>query len=197
MHSRQSVENVSVSWRVPVGLFALGGSGTWEERLLVNTWVSRLLKGENVDVVVLVLLDDSRSVLVGVERVHKDEGDVDVVFRVEVLGFSVFHESLRRLLAPEIGGTPFLLFPPMGTRLLRKDCSAHLDLPNGKIKESHVVSDLDDGFGTDTTHRGTETTVQLEDGKLVEDGRVDVGEDLVSADLLRLGRLNSLPVAKD
>jgi hypothetical protein len=73
--------------------------------------------------------------------------------------------------------------------------STHLDLPDGEIKESHVVSDLDDGLWTDTTHRGTETTVELENGKLVEDRRVDIGEDLVSTDLLRLGGLNSLPVA--
>lgn len=44
-----------------------------------------MVKGEDVDVVVLVLLDDSGSVLVGVERVHEDEWDVDVVLGVEVL----------------------------------------------------------------------------------------------------------------
>jgi hypothetical protein len=36
--------------------------------------------------VVLVFLDDSGSVLVGVERVHEDEWDVDTVGLVEVLG---------------------------------------------------------------------------------------------------------------
>ena len=73
--------------------------------------------------------------------------------------------------------------------------SAHLDLSNGQVQEGHVVSDLDDGLGTDTTHGGTETTVELEDGKLVEDGGVDVLENLVLADLLRLGGLDTLPVA--
>ena len=81
----QGVEDVSVAWRVPVGLLALGRGGAWEERLLVDSRVSRLLEGEDVDVVVLVLLDDPRSVLVGVERVHEDERHVDVVLGVEVL----------------------------------------------------------------------------------------------------------------
>jgi len=42
---------------------------------------SRRKRGTNqdVDVVVLVLLDDSTGVLVGVERVHEDEGDVALV----------------------------------------------------------------------------------------------------------------------
>jgi len=75
-----------VSWRVPVGLLALGRGGAGEERLLVHSRVSRLLEGEDVDVVVLVLLDNSRRVLVGVERVHEDERHVDVVLGVEVLG---------------------------------------------------------------------------------------------------------------
>lgn len=34
---------------------------------------------------VLVLLDDAGGVLVGVERVHENERDIDVVLRVEVL----------------------------------------------------------------------------------------------------------------
>ena len=84
-HSRQGVKDVSVTWWVPVGLFRVGLSGTWEERLLVDSWVSGLLKGEDVDVVVLVFLNDSGSVFVGVERVHEDERNVNVVFGVEVL----------------------------------------------------------------------------------------------------------------
>jgi len=71
----------------------------------------------------------------------------------------------------------------------------HLDLPDREIKESHVVSDLNDRLGANTTHGGTETTVELEDGKLVEDVGVNVGEDFVRADLFRLGGLDTLPVA--
>lgn len=71
---------------------------------------------------------------------------------------------------------------------------AHLDLPDTEIQEGHAVPDLNDGLGTDTAHRGTETTVQLQDGKLVEDCRVDRGEDVVGSDLLGLGSLDFVPV---
>ena len=74
-----------MSWWVPSSLVGILGFWDGEKRLLVDSGVSRLVKGEDVDVVVLVLLDDSGSVLVGVERVHEDEWDVDVVLGVEVL----------------------------------------------------------------------------------------------------------------
>jgi hypothetical protein len=50
---------------------------------------------------------------------------------------------------------------------------AHLNLPDTKVEEGHALSDLDNGFRSDTSHGGTKTSVQLEDGKLVEDGGVD------------------------
>ena len=59
--------------------------GNGEERLLVNSGVSRLVESQDVDVVVLVFLDNSSSVIIGVERVHEDERDIDTVSRVEVL----------------------------------------------------------------------------------------------------------------
>jgi len=62
--------------------------GNGEKRLLVNSGVSRLVESQDVDVVVLVFLDNSGSVIIGVERVHEDERDIDTVSRVEVL----FHQ---------------------------------------------------------------------------------------------------------
>lgn len=59
--------------------------GNGEKRLLVNSGVSRLVESQDVDVVVLVFLDNSSSVIIGVERVHEDERDIDTVSRVEVL----------------------------------------------------------------------------------------------------------------
>ena len=76
----------------------------------------------------LVLLDDGLGVLVGVEGVHEDEGDVDVVGAVEVL-----------------------------------------DLADREVEEGHAVADLDDGLGTDATHGGTETTVELDNSQLVQE----------------------------
>lgn len=74
-----------MSWWVPSSLVRVLRLGNGKEGLLVNSRVSGLIKGEDVDVVVLVFLDDSCSVLVGVERVHEDEWDIDIVLGVEVL----------------------------------------------------------------------------------------------------------------
>jgi hypothetical protein len=85
-----------VSWRVPSCLVGIGRLGNGEKRLLVNSGVSRLVKSQDVDVVVLVFLDNSSSVIIGVERVHEDEWDIDTVSRVEVL-FCQFPSSSLNL----------------------------------------------------------------------------------------------------
>lgn len=158
-HSRKSVEDISVSGRVPVCFCALGFFRTRQEGLLVYSGIPRLLKSENVDVMVLVFLDDPCGIFVGVERVHQDERDVDVVFRVEVLNVSPnFHSSTQASSASRLG-----------------ESLAHLDLSDGEIKESHIVSNFNDRLWTHTTHSRTQSTVQLEHGQLVQDGRVDVG----------------------
>lgn len=149
----EGVKDVTVSGRVPVRLVRVGVLGDGEERLLVDTGVAGLVEGEDGDVVVLVLLDDALGVLVGVERVHEDEGNVDVVLLVEVL-----------------------------------------NLTDREVEEGHALTNLNDRLGADTAHGGAETTVELEDSELVKDRRVDIGEDLVGADLLGVGGLNLVPV---
>ena len=149
------VEQVAVTGRVPEVLVVGSRAGAREERLLVDTRVSGLVEGEDLDVVVGVLLDDAGSVVVGVERVHEDKGDVDVVRAVEML-----------------------------------------DLTNRKIEEGHALTDLDDRLGTGAAHGGTEATVELEDGELVEDGRVGgLAELVVRGDLLGRWGLNLVPDA--
>jgi hypothetical protein len=71
----------------------------------------------------------------------------------------------------------------------------HLNLPNGQVEEGHAVPDLDDGLGSDTAHCGTETTVELEHGQLVKNGRVNIVEDLVGLDLLWLRSSDLVPLA--
>ena len=83
--SRQGVKNVTMSWWVPVGFVTCRFRGAWKQRLFVDPGVSRLVESENVDIVVLVFVDDPRCVVIGVERIHENEGDIDVVLRVEVL----------------------------------------------------------------------------------------------------------------
>jgi hypothetical protein len=70
----------------------------------------------------------------------------------------------------------------------------YLNLPDTEVEEGHTLPDFNDGFGTDTTHGGTETTVKLQNSKLVENRGVNRGEDLVRSNLLRLGGLDLLPV---
>jgi hypothetical protein len=81
----EGVEDVTVAGRVPLRLIRGGTTGDGEERVLVDTGVSGLVEGEDLDVVVGILLDDALGVLVGVERVHENERHVDLVFLIEVL----------------------------------------------------------------------------------------------------------------
>jgi hypothetical protein len=70
-------------------------------------------------------------------------------------------------------------------------------LSHGKVEEGHAITDLDHGLGANTTHGSTETTVQLQNSKLVEelDG-FGVGEILVVDDLALGRRGNAVPVAR-
>lgn len=74
-----------MSGGVPLGDGRVEGLGDRQQRVLVDSGVSGLVEGENVHVVALVLLDDGSGIVVGVERVHQEEGNVDVVCAVEVL----------------------------------------------------------------------------------------------------------------
>lgn len=102
----------------------------------------------------LILLDDGSGVVVGVEGVHEDERDVDVISAVEVL-----------------------------------------NLTDGEIEERHAITDLNDGLGTNASHGGTKTTVQLENSKLVKEvDRLGVGEILVVDNLALSRGGNTVPV---
>lgn len=79
------IVKVSVSRRVPEALVAGGASRAGEERLLADAWISGLVECKNLDVVVCVFLNDPSGVVVGIEGIHEDEWDVDVVSGVEVL----------------------------------------------------------------------------------------------------------------
>ena len=38
-----------------------------------------MVERENVDIVVLVFVDDPRRIVIGIERVHEDKGNIDIV----------------------------------------------------------------------------------------------------------------------
>lgn len=83
-----SIEKIAVTGRIPEVLVVSSRARAGEERLLVDTRIARLVESEDLDIVVGVLLDDTGSVIVRVERVHEDKGDVDVVRAVEVLNLT-------------------------------------------------------------------------------------------------------------
>lgn len=148
------LKQISVTGRVPGVNSVVEALGHGQVGVLEDSGEPRLVEGLDVDLVSLVLLDDGLGVLVGVERVHEDEGHVHVVLSVKVL-----------------------------------------DLSHGKIEERLAVSDLDDGLGADAAHGGSETTVELEHGELVEElGANILVNVLVVNDLLGLRGLDSVPV---
>lgn len=150
----ERLEDVSVAGRVPVLQGSVVALGSGQQRVLDNTGVARLVEGDDVDVVALVLLDDRLGVLVGVEGVHENKGNVDVEGTVEVL-----------------------------------------DLAHRQVEERHALTDLNDGLGTNATHRGSQTTVELDDRQLVQElNRRLAAQIAVVDDLSGLGRGNAIPV---
>ena len=102
----------------------------------------------------LILLDDVLGVIVCVERVHENEGNVNIICAVEVL-----------------------------------------DLSDSEIEEGHAVTDFDNGFWTNATHGGTETTIELEDGKLAQEiDCLGVREIAIVNNLANGWWCNALPV---
>jgi hypothetical protein len=73
---------------------------------------------------------------------------------------------------------------------------AHLDLPHAEVEEGHAFADLDDTLGSDAAHGGAETTVELQNGELVEDCRIlALGQVVVRHDLTLGGRVDTVPLA--
>lgn len=82
---QQGVVKISVTRRVPVLLVIVGTMGAREECLLEDSRVPRLVEGGDAKLLVGILLDDSERILVGVERSHENEGNIDLVGGVQML----------------------------------------------------------------------------------------------------------------
>lgn len=76
---------VTVTRRVPLLDGRAGRTRDGKKRFLVDTGMAALVEGGDADVVGSVLLNDATGLLVGIERVHEDEGHVHVMLLVEVL----------------------------------------------------------------------------------------------------------------
>lgn len=69
-------------------------------------------------------------------------------------------------------------------------------MTNGEIQKGHTLANLDNTLGSNTSHRRSKSSIELEYGELVEEGRVlALGEVAVGNNLLWCGRLNLGPVA--
>jgi hypothetical protein len=79
------IVQITVTGRVPVLLVVIGAFGAREKGFLVDTRVTRLVESGDADLLVGVFFDDTEGIVMGVERSHEDEGDIDTVGSVEVL----------------------------------------------------------------------------------------------------------------
>jgi hypothetical protein len=161
------------------------------EELLENTRVVQRL--ENITVTRGVPLVDGRFVVLGngKERVLVDSGvpglvegeDVDIVALVLLNNGSSVVVCVERVHEDE--------------RDVDVVCAVEvLDLSNGKVEEGHAITNLDNRLGANATHRGSQTTVELENSELVEElDRLGVGKVLVVDDLALGGRSNAIPIS--
>src|SRR6266446_1087622 len=146
----QRIVQVPVARRIPVFLVIVSFFWTGKQGLFEDAWIPRLIEGGDSELLICVLLNDSKRILMRIERGHEDEWNIDTLGGVEVL-----------------------------------------DLADGKIEECHVIFDLECTLRTSHTcrwhrvqtrrfnkerqmhtHGGTEATIDLENGQLVESQRV-------------------------
>lgn len=80
----EGFENVIVFGRILVMESRVKGFGDWEEGVFEDFGVFWLVKGKNVDVMIFIFFDNCCGIIVGVERVYEENGDVGVVVVVEV-----------------------------------------------------------------------------------------------------------------
>lgn len=82
------LKQVTVARGVPGIDAVLVVLGDGQKRVLVDAGEARLVERLDADIVGLVLLDDGLCVVIRVERVHENEGDIDIVLAIEVLNLA-------------------------------------------------------------------------------------------------------------
>lgn len=82
---KQRIVQITVARRIPTLLVIAGCFWTGEQALLEDAGIPRLIEGGDPELLVCVLLDDSKRVLMRIKRGHKDERDIDTFGSVEVL----------------------------------------------------------------------------------------------------------------
>ena len=138
-----------------------------------------------------VLLNNALGLVISVERVHEDKGNVHVLGLVQELD-AVDKVNVTKVSNGGIGGDP-------STRADYQTSNwsegSYLDLTNRKVQEGHAVANLDGALRPDTSHGGSETSVELENSEFVEMGAVlDLGDVVVGHNLVFWRRVDLVPV---
>lgn len=81
----KSIIDITMSRRIPSLLTIIRRNRHRQQRILIDPRETALIEGDNADTVLTVLLDDLAGFGVGVEGVHQDERDIDLVGFVEEL----------------------------------------------------------------------------------------------------------------
>jgi hypothetical protein len=169
----EGLENVTVTGRVPVGDLGVEALGCGEQGILEDTGVTRLVECDDIDVVSLVLLDDVLGVIIGVEGVHENEGNVDVVCAVEVFDLADRQVKERHAFTDFDDG--------LGADATHGSSETTIELENselvekfdgGRVAKLVVVNDLarlgrSDALPVDGVTFGTVVQVTAEEGEEV------------------------------
>jgi len=82
---QQRIVQVTVARRIPALFVFVSRFWTGEQGLLEDARIPRLIEGGDPELLVCVLLYDSKCVLMRIKRGHEDERDIDTLGSVEVL----------------------------------------------------------------------------------------------------------------
>src|SRR2546423_8070509 len=81
----KGIKDITMARRVPGLDGGIVVSGHGKLRIADDSRKAGLVKGKNVDVVALILLNDALGIILGIKRVHQNERDVAIVSAVQVL----------------------------------------------------------------------------------------------------------------
>ena len=156
----ERLEDVTVSRRVPVVERRVERLGHGKKRVFEDSGIARLVEGEDIDVMTLILLDNSGSVLIRVERVHEDDGHIGAIATVKVLDLTDRHVEERHAITDLDDG--------LGADATHGGTQTTVQLENGQfveeadrlgIGEALVVDNLISGRGGDAVPRATNSQI--------------------------------------
>lgn len=80
----KGIIEISMAWGVPVGLVIISAFGAGKERFFIDTGIARLIEGRDAELLVSILFDDTKGILVSIERSHENERHVNMIGGVEM-----------------------------------------------------------------------------------------------------------------